>query len=259
MKKCYACCAEKAMSEFRKARSDTGYSAKCSQCWRAESAAAALRRRVERRALLIAAGGKTCSRCAERLAPDQFAERAASADGLNSFCRGCDRRRGQSIRSNPVTRLELCSKAKRHYWKNPERARKRARDRTATRPDVVRDIGRRALAKARVERWADLLSGSFRHHAKVMKYGAPDVDAAHLNALFESQNGRCYWLGVPLVPSASVRDPRRPSVDRLDNAKGYVRGNVVLTCQFANLGRSSIQADQFQTFIDELKRQLSHT
>lgn len=256
MKKCYACGLEKPQEEFRKAKSETGYSAKCSQCWCDEAAAAAVRRRQERHRQLIAAGGKVCCRCRERRALEQFQPRTASADGLNSFCLECDRIRWRERRKDPDIRLEQCSKAKRHYWKDPEKARARARGYTAKRPEQTRDSQRRAREKGRVMRWAEMLVLSFTHRSKVARHGLPDVDAAYLLQLFAEQGGRCYWLGIPMVPSPKNRDPRRPSVDRLDNTKGYVRGNVVLACQFANMGRSTLDAESFGDFIIELKSQM---
>lgn len=84
-----------------------------------------------------------------------------------------------------------------------------------------------------------------------------NVTAVDLLELFQKQNGRCYWLGIPMVVSEIKRDPRRPSVDRLDTSRGYVHGNIVLTCQFANMGRSTFGAEDFRVFIEELKSQLA--
>ena len=59
-----------------------------------------------------------------------------------------------------------------------------------------------------------------------------------------------------MVPSIETRDPRRPSLDRLDEKIGYVRGNVVLTTTFANMGRSAYSAEKFAAFVAELKDQI---
>jgi hypothetical protein len=49
-----------------------------------------------------------------------------------------------------------------------------------------------------------------------------------------------------------VRDPQRPSLDRLDCAKGYTQDNVVLASQFANMGRSSISVERMSDFVSSL-------
>jgi hypothetical protein len=113
---------------------------------------------------------------------------------------------------------------------------------------------RRAKGTTRWQRetnWHDYLFKSCRTDAKRRQYPC-DIDADYLLSLWRQQGGRCYWLGIELVPSVTVRDPRRPSVDKLDPSKGYTRGNVVIASMFANLGRSNFPADEFRKFADEL-------
>lgn len=85
-----------------------------------------------------------------------------------------------------------------------------------------------------------------------------DIDADFVRALYEKQNGRCYWLNVPVLPSVETRGPQRPSLDRLDCAKGYTKDNVVLTCAFANIGRRDYGAEDFAKFVNALKQELSN-
>jgi hypothetical protein len=105
----------------------------------------------------------------------------------------------------------------------------------------------------RITHWARWLATSCKHSAK--RHGcAFDVDGDYFLALWESQNGRCYWLGIPLEPSIESRNPSRPSADRLIPELGYVKGNVVLTTQFANMGRNACPADKFAEFVKTLRR-----
>ncbi len=76
-----------------------------------------------------------------------------------------------------------------------------------------------------------------------------DVNPKYLRDLFEQQNGKCYWLGIEL--DTTRKDAlRTPSVDRLNNSKGYIRDNIVLTSRFANLGRQTATVTEFKTFIE---------
>lgn len=77
---------------------------------------------------------------------------------------------------------------------------------------------------------------------------------------FNQQNGRCYWLGVKIDPM-DIFDPWNalaPSLDRLDNDKGYVVGNVVITTRYANLGRGRLSADKVAPFVKQLRRLISN-
>jgi len=65
--------------------------------------------------------------------------------------------------------------------------------------------------------------------------------AEDLEKIWRKQKGLCYWMGIPMELEGLFisYDPFAPSVERLDNNKGYVLGNVVLATSFANKGRSA--------------------
>ena len=46
--------------------------------------------------------------------------------------------------------------------------------------------------------------------------------------------------------------PKAPSVDRIEDELGYVRGNFVITTRFVNLGRNKYPQDKFKDFLNEL-------
>jgi hypothetical protein len=78
-----------------------------------------------------------------------------------------------------------------------------------------------------------------------------DLDREFIESLFIKQDGRCYWLGIELKSTQSKLTPNQPSIDRLDNSKGYTKDNVVLACAFANLGRSTVSQEEFRLFIQD--------
>lgn len=76
-----------------------------------------------------------------------------------------------------------------------------------------------------------------------------------IKSLYEKQDGKCFWLGIPLILDSKVnRHFQKPSVDRLDCSLGYTEDNVVLASTFANLGRTDNTVDNFNAFIDVLKQ-----
>ncbi len=82
-----------------------------------------------------------------------------------------------------------------------------------------------------------------------------DLTEDFVLGLFAKQNGRCYWLGVPLIPTKIPKHPQKPSLDRLDITKGYTKDNVVLSCLFANMGRNDLPQEIFTAFRDVLMQQ----
>lgn len=78
--------------------------------------------------------------------------------------------------------------------------------------------------------------------------GPTDLTPEYLQGLWGSQQGTCPFTGWALdLPETSLKwrsqTPRRASLDRIDNALGYVRGNVRFVAVMANFAR--------QTFSDE--------
>ena len=71
----------------------------------------------------------------------------------------------------------------------------------------------------------------------------------------EKQNNKCNWFGVDIDFSRNDW-LRSPSLDRLDNDKGYTRDNVVLTCRSANLARNKSTVEEMGNFLSELKNSI---
>lgn len=81
-----------------------------------------------------------------------------------------------------------------------------------------------------------------------------DLDAPYLLEVLREQQGRCYFFGILLSTGADhAGSPSRISIDRIDGRRGYVRGNVILTSQAANLGRNVHSVRSFAAFSREIK------
>ena len=253
MKTCFACESTKPLDQFfPNTRARDGRSGECWDCVRERLRKLREKRRAERAVAAADIGGKRCRGCGLVLPLDSFHPRPQSVDGRASRCRRCLMKRRGEICTDE-RRVMLSAKACEAYWRDPERVRQRARARTKANPELMRERSRQSKQKAMVERWPELLAVSAHRHYAVNKYGASDVDADYIRALFESQGGMCHWLQIPMIPSPVPRDPRRPSLDRLDCKRGYLNGNVVLACQFANMGRSNCAVEAFVAFIQEMR------
>jgi hypothetical protein len=75
------------------------------------------------------------------------------------------------------------------------------------------------------------------------------INTKFLHNLKNKQNGLCYWTNIPIDFSLSDK-LRKPSLDRLDNRKGYTTDNVVLTTLFANLGRRDATIVEYKFFLN---------
>jgi hypothetical protein len=81
------------------------------------------------------------------------------------------------------------------------------------------------------------------------------IDVQDLKNQYEKQDGKCYWMDYTLNPN-DIFEPNNNaamSCDRLDNDKGYVKGNFVITTRFANLGKRTMPNRKFRIFMERWK------
>lgn len=73
------------------------------------------------------------------------------------------------------------------------------------------------------------------------------VSKRHLIELYKEQNGLSYFLGIEMDMTCSDK-LLSASVDRIDNSKDYVEGNIKLVTRFENMGRRDATAEDFSKF-----------
>lgn len=193
---------------------------------------------------MIEVFGKTCSRCHERKPLQAFGNVHGAP---RSACKTCEAKaRREYAQAHPDL---VKAKNRRSYWNNREANLARSRRRNQEHRASVRLVEDRSN---RLVNWPTALLKGARQRSKVSGY-AFDLTVDFIREKLEAQNGRCYWLGLKLTPSIEKRNPLQPSLDRLDCSKGYTQDNVVLSCQFANMGRSEMEPERFAAFVETLK------
>ena len=78
------------------------------------------------------------------------------------------------------------------------------------------------------------------------------MDLPYLAELWIAQNGKCSLTGQWLdhvSGTPEYKNPYRASVDRIDNTRGYVKGNVRLLTHWANNAKSTWSDSIFETFV----------
>lgn len=79
------------------------------------------------------------------------------------------------------------------------------------------------------------------------------LTAGDLDVLWAKQNGKCAWLHVPMTMIR--RSPWLVTIDRIDNAKGYIPSNVQLASRFANVAR---MGHSMEAFAEILRMAVGH-
>lgn len=95
---------------------------------------------------------------------------------------------------------------------------------------------------------------SARATQRVVNYHPVTVTVNDLKHKFAEQNSCCYWTKMPIDMHRVFNsyDMEMPSVDRLDNDRGYEYDNIVITLRFINVGRGRMGVAETAEFIKRL-------
>lgn len=129
------------------------------------------------------------------------------------------------LRRYAANRDEIRAKARAKYHADPSKQRRATIRWTAANLDVVRIHQARTRAKRR----------GLEFNLTIEDIKIPDT---------------CPVLGIPLVAQigrAGVFD-NSPTLDRKDNSKGYIKGNVWVISGLANCMKRTADADQLRAF-----------
>ena len=77
--------------------------------------------------------------------------------------------------------------------------------------------------------------------AKLKEYGFSSKGEMeeYLRKVLENSEGLCALSGIPFILEGENGDPEtQASLDRIDSAKGYIRGNLQIVCRFINRWKS---------------------
>jgi|LauGreDrversion4_2_1035121.scaffolds.fasta_scaffold325588_2 hypothetical protein len=86
-----------------------------------------------------------------------------------------------------------------------------------------------------------------------------NISLDYVMKLLKKQDGRCALTGWPLEftrgSSAERTNPYVCTMDRIDNNKGYVTGNIRLTCWKANKIRGSLSDSEFYELCESVVKE----
>jgi hypothetical protein len=93
---------------------------------------------------------------------------------------------------------------------------------------------------------------------RALKHGFNhNLDREYLVALYWEQKGKCAISGVEMEFQSGTREcknPNRLSIDRIDNTKGYIKGNVRLVTHWVNNAKSTYGDDVLMEYSKKIAK-----
>lgn len=181
----------------------------------------------------IKEGYKECSKCKTQKKVDNFYSDKRAKDGFHSWCKDCNSgRKKERYKENPELKILAQERCKRWYRKN-------------------RNSNIKYNYKYRRDNQERVLFNAARYRAR--KSGIDfSIDICDV---FIPEF--CPILGVKLFKGTVENKDSSPSLDKIDNSVGYVKGNVRVISNLANQMKSRATKDQLIKFAENIDDYIS--
>lgn len=210
---------------------------------------------------------KTCNRCRKEKLIDEFFNNSKEPDGKQKTCKKCQlewqkkkRERIASGEWRPQRKLKhpkgkkICTNCLKTKLATIEFFVPMAMGQGGLSPAcrVCVNAGRkkRRATISWSKRLVEYVNGP-RHTSRTDE--PFDLTTEFLEDLFDYQEGRCAWTAVKMTTEINSDRLRLVTLDRINNARGYTKDNVVLVCKAANQARGSSTPDEFASFIADVR------
>lgn len=208
---------------------------------------------------------KVCNKCGIEQPIEEFVKNPMSKGGRICSCRRCN----SKLQRTPETiKCLVCKQELPFYkfdlaYKSPTGRRwcckecwSKLKEETGLSDNALRrrydpEFNAKSYEQKKQDRW--------NHFVHYMWKAAKDR-AEKRGLEFNIEEGdiiipdRCPLLNVPIEFGTKEDYNRSPSLDRIDNTKGYIKGNVWVISKKANLMKSSATLEELQTFCKNVLR-----
>ncbi len=136
-----------------------------------------------------------------------------------------------------------------YYAEHKEIIKKRSSDYSRNNRDKVSAMKRRYAYRDIKSRLRQGLKRLIETDKKRGRAIDTNVTLEYLLSIYDIQNGVCAATGLPLLPDR--HHLCAASIDRIDNAKGHIVGNIQLVCKWANIGRGQHTVVEFASVLEQ--------
>ena len=201
---------------------------------------------------------KICCQCGEEKPLEEFVKDNRRKDGHSTLCKECkrarDRERYAKIKNDPEFHAKKLEAGAKYRASHQEQIREYSLEYNL-RPDVVerkaewnRETKRNRSIHTRL---LDMISrAKFRAIEKAVPFNLTIEDIEFVDT--------CPILNIPLNWEGGPRVKNTPSLDRIIPEKGYVKGNVRIISNLANMMKSYASNEELQTFAKNINKYMEN-
>lgn len=213
---CTKCLKEKQLEQFVKSKLvKCGHTSTCLECHRK------IRNQRDKAKTFPPVEYKKCPTCGKILSKKSFYLSPRMSSGLSTECQECTKLRQQKNRINRGDRDKL--KTKERYAKNIDKRRAEKRNYMLANPERHMFLAAKGRAKRK----------------------GIDFNLDINDIIIQKE---CPILKVPYIRGTKGNYSYSPSLDRIDNSKGYIKGNIQIISSLANTMKNSASTDELIQF-----------
>lgn len=200
---------------------------------------------------------KVCKSCGKELPLEDFPKNKGCKDGHTNFCKICTRekrrtRLGTSIEVLQTEGMNICPVCKREL------------PIIEFAEDAKSKTGRKWLCKACYSEHSAINQGRDKNYFRKLRlkvspeYKAEIAEQRGLDFNLELEDivipKYCPILEVPFQFGSKDDYSYSPSIDRIDNSKGYIKGNIQIISMKANTMKNSATPEELYNFCKNILR-----
>lgn len=206
---------------------------------------------------------KICKKCGKELPIDEFEKAKQSKDGHLSTCKKC---RGAFKGMPDFITCPICKKTKEYYYFSVAPRSKTSRlwcckecyklkpenvDQKSFRVKFDTEYRNRVLKQKRDEHKRNIIHYMwYRAKQRSVKYNY-EFNIEESDIIIPEI---CPLLEIPIILGEKDSYENTPSLDRIDNSKGYVKGNIWVISKKANSMKNSATPQELTTFCKNITR-----
>lgn len=175
---------------------------------------------------------KKCRSCKQELDDSKFCLKSSSKDGLNSICKDCEILKHREYYIN--NKEEILKKSKERYRLGLVKKKLLSRKQKD-------DINNKRKMARRIDPRQDLLRDAKKRSKKKNLEFSITIDDIIITKV-------CPILGIMMEVNDGKFSDNSPTLDRVDNSKGYLPNNIMVISYLANKMKNSASKEQLIKF-----------